>query len=127
MVPGVAQGAIQGGRYAAKIIRAAVEAASSGKPAPDRPSFRYRDKGLLATIGRNKAVADIGGWRFGGFIAWALWAVVHVMFLVSFRNRVAVMFGWMWSYLFFDRGARLITGDRQKVTVKTSVMTRDES
>lgn len=127
MVPGVAQGAIQGGRYAAKIIRAAVEAASSGKPAPDRPPFRYRDKGSLATIGRNKAVADIGGWRFGGFVAWALWAVVHVMFLVSFRNRVAVMFGWVWSYLFYDRGARLITGDRQKVTVKTSVMTRDES
>ncbi len=127
MVPGVAQGAIQGGRYAAKIIRAAVEAASSGKPAPDRPPFRYRDKGSLATIGRNKAVADIGGWRFGGFVAWALWAVVHVMFLVSFRNRVAVMLGWVWSYLFFDRGARLITGDRQKVTVKTSVMTRDGS
>jgi len=124
MVPGVAQGAIQGGRYVAKIIKAEVGAVNSGKPAPARAPFRYRDKGSLATIGRNKAVADIGGWRFGGFIAWALWAVVHVMFLVSFRNRVAVMFGWVWSYLFFDRGARLITGNEQKVTVKTSVMTR---
>ena len=127
MVPGVAQGAIQGGRYAAKIIRSEVGAANAGNPAPDRPPFRYRDKGSLATIGRNKAVADIGGWRFGGFIAWALWAVVHVMFLVNFRNRVAVMFGWMWSYLFYDRGARLITGAEQKVSVKSPVMTRERT
>ncbi len=127
MVPGVAQAAIQGGRYAAGVIAAEVKAEHADRTRPKRAPFRYRDKGSLATIGRNKAVADVGGWRFGGFIAWALWAVVHVMFLVSFRNRVAVMFGWVWSYLFYDRGARLITGDRQKVTVKTSVMTRDGS
>jgi NADH dehydrogenase len=124
MVPGVAQGAIQGGRYAATIIEADVRADRMGHSRPERPPFRYNDKGSLATIGRNKAVAEIGRWKFGGWLAWFLWAVVHVMFLVSFRNRLAVMFGWIWSYVFYDRGARLITGDH-KVRVKTSVMTKD--
>ncbi|MEX1309804.1 MAG: NAD(P)/FAD-dependent oxidoreductase [Candidatus Sulfomarinibacteraceae bacterium] len=121
MVPGVAQGAIQGGRHAARVIAAEVEAAAAGLGAPDRPSFRYRDKGTLATIGRNKAVADLGRFTFSGFPAWFLWAVVHVGFLISFRNRLAVMFGWLWSYLFFDRGARLITGP-SKIRVKKSVI-----
>lgn len=124
MVPGVAQGAIQGGRYAARVIMDEVRAALEGRARPARQPFKYADKGSLATIGRNKAVADVRGWRFGGFIAWALWAVVHVMFLITFRNRLAVMFGWMWSYLYYDRGARLITGHK-KVRVKTSVMAKD--
>jgi NADH dehydrogenase len=121
MVPGVAQGAIQGGRYAAKVIAAEVETLRAGRRIPIRKPFRYVDKGSLATIGRNKAVADIRGFEHKGFLAWLLWAIVHVMFLVSFRNRLSVMAGWMWSYLFFDRGARLITGSK-KVRVKTSVM-----
>lgn len=120
MVPGLAQGAIQGGRYVAGVIAAEAEAAAAGRPAPEREPFRYRDKGTLATIGRNKAVADIRGLKMRGFVAWFLWVVVHVMFLVSFRNRIAVMSGWVWSYLFYDRGARLITGNR-KVKVRRSL------
>jgi NADH dehydrogenase len=120
MVPGLAQGAIQGGHYVAGIIAAEAEAAAAGRPAPERGPFRYRDKGTLATIGRNKAVADIRGLKLRGFVAWFLWVVVHVMFLVSFRNRIAVMFGWIWSYLLYDRGARLITGNR-KVKVRRSL------
>jgi NADH dehydrogenase len=121
MVPGVAQGAIQGGRHAARVIAAELEAEAVGRRPPDRPPFQYRDKGTLATIGRNKAVADLGRFTFSGFPAWFLWAVVHVTFLVSFRNRLAVMFGWLWSYLFFDRGARLITG-ASKIRVKRSII-----
>jgi NADH dehydrogenase len=120
MVPGLAQGAIQGGRYVAGIVAAEAEAAAAGRPAPEREPFRYRDKGTLATIGRNKAVADIRGLKLRGFVAWFLWVVVHVMFLVSFRNRIAVMSGWIWSYFFYDRGARLITGNR-KVKVRRSL------
>jgi NADH dehydrogenase len=121
MVPGVAQGAIQGGRYAGRVIAAEVQAQRRGRPAPEREPFRYKDKGSLATIGRNKAVADVWGWKFRGALAWLLWAVVHVMFLVTFRNQLAVMAGWVWSYFFYDRGARLITGEH-KVRVKSSVM-----
>jgi len=121
MVPGVAQGAIQGGRHVARIIAAETAADRAGRNPPARPAFRYHDKGTLATIGRHKAVADLGQLKFHGFPAWFLWAVVHVMFLISFRNRLAVMFGWMWSYLFYDRGARLITGPG-RVKVKTSVL-----
>jgi NADH dehydrogenase len=125
MVPGVAQGAIQAGRYVGRIIAAETRAAAAGRPLPPRPPFRYRDKGSLATIGRNKAVAEIGRWRSQGFVAWALWAVVHVMFLVSFRNRLTVMLNWMWNYVLYDRGARLITGD-DRVRVRRSVMARGD-
>jgi NADH dehydrogenase len=121
MVPGVAQGAIQGGRHAARVIASEVRAAAAGRPAPQRKVFRYNDKGTLATIGRNKAVADLGRLKFRGLLAWLLWAVVHVMFLISFRNRLAVMLSWMWNYLFFDRGARLITGPA-RVMVRRSVL-----
>lgn len=121
MVPGVAQGAIQGGRHVARIIASEVDSIRNGRQLPDRPPFRYHDKGTLATIGRNKAVADLGRFRFRGFPAWFLWAVVHVMFLISFRNRLAVMFGWLWNYFLFDRGARLITGSN-KVRVKKSMI-----
>jgi NADH dehydrogenase len=121
MVPGVAQAAIQGGRHVARLITAEARAVTAGRPAPPRSTFRYRDKGTLATIGRNKAVADLGRVKFGGFPAWFLWVVVHVMFLISFRNRLAVMIGWVWNYLFFDRGARLITGST-KVKLRRSVI-----
>jgi NADH dehydrogenase len=120
MVPGVAQGAIQGGRHVAGIIASELEAIGDGRRTADRPPFRYHDKGTLATIGRNKAVADLGRLKFRGFPAWFLWAVVHVMFLVSTRNRLAVMFDWLWNYLFFDRGARLITGP-SKVRLRRSL------
>jgi NADH dehydrogenase len=104
-VPGVAQAAIQGGRHAAKIIRAAL----TGRPS-ERPAFRYRDRGNMATIGRNRAVAELGRWRLSGFVAWLLWGLVHVAFLVGFRSRAAVLGNWIWNYLRNDKGARLITG-----------------
>jgi NADH dehydrogenase len=109
-VPGVAQGAIQMGRYVAKIIDAEVGAHLRGKTTPTRTPFIYHDKGSMAVIGRNCAIAHIGRWKLSGCVAWFLWAVVHVLFLVSFKSRLMVTFQWFWSYLFLDRGARLITG-----------------
>lgn len=102
-VPGVAPAALQGGNHAAAVIRADLE----GRP---RPAFRYHDKGSLATIGRSAAVADFGRVRFGGFAAWVLWWAIHIAFLIDFRSRLAVMWGWAWQYVTFQHGARLITG-----------------
>lgn len=101
IVPGVAPAAMQMGRHAARQI-------ATGRRAP----FRYTDKGLLATIGRGRAVAAIGGSHHAGLRAWLLWSLVHIFYLIGFRNRLFVMAGWIWSYLVFDRGARLITGRR---------------
>lgn len=111
IVPGVAPAAVQMGRFAAGIIARELSAKRRGASPPDRPSFAYADRGMLATIGRNKAVAHLAGHSFGGRIAWLLWALVHVMFLIGFRNRILVMLEWTWMYVFYDRGARLITGD----------------
>jgi NADH:ubiquinone reductase (H+-translocating) len=101
-LPGVAQVAIQQGRYAAKTIRAKLEGKSL-KP------FRYFDKGNLATIGRNKAVADFGFMHVAGFPAWFLWVFVHLMYLVEFENRLLVFTEWVYNYFTHNRGARLIT------------------
>jgi len=107
-IPGVAQPAMQMGTHAALMIRQDLE----NRP---RTEFRYFDKGDMATIGRLAAVADVK-WPFkahwGGFPAWATWLVVHLWFLVSFRNRLGVMFTWAWTYFFFRSGARLITGNQ---------------
>jgi NADH dehydrogenase len=113
LVPGVAQGAIQMGRFAGEVIAAEVGALSRGKPTPRRGVFVYRDKGSMATIGRNRAIADIHGLRFGGYFAFLAWAFIHVLFLIGFRRRLMVMLEWMWSYLTFGRGVRLITGEDQ--------------
>ena len=78
----------------------------SGKRAP----FRYKDKGSLATIGRASAVAQIGARSHHGFFAWLLWWVIHIFYLIGFKNRFFVMLSWAWSWLTFQRGARLITG-----------------
>ena len=102
-LPGVAQVAMQQGAWAAANILRAID----GKPG--RP-FRYRDLGNMATIGRNSAVADIRGLRLTGFVAWLAWALVHILNLIGFRNRVLVGLQWLWSYLTLQRGARLITG-----------------
>ncbi|MFN8730178.1 MAG: NAD(P)/FAD-dependent oxidoreductase, partial [Planctomyces sp.] len=82
-----------------------------GKTAPPRPAFSYFDKGSMATIGRGRAVAQIGRLHFAGMPAWLLWGLVHIMFLVSFRNRVMVMLSWFWNYMIFSRDARLIIGN----------------
>jgi NADH dehydrogenase len=109
-VPGVAQGAMQGGAYVGKIIRGEVKAKSRGETPPDRGVFTYFDKGNLATLGRNKAVADVAGIRLSGFPAWIIWAGVHILFLVNFRSKLLVAFSWAATYFLGDRGARLITG-----------------
>lgn len=102
-LPGVAQVAMQQGAWTAANIRRAI----AGEPTR---VFHYRDLGNMATIGRNAAIADIRGLRLSGFIAWLAWALVHIMNLIGFRNRVLVGLQWLWGYLTFQRGARLITG-----------------
>jgi NADH dehydrogenase len=106
-VPGVAPAAIQEGRHAAKNI---VRAIHEESPLP----FRYRDKGSLAAIGRSAAVAEFGRIRLSGPVAWLAWLLVHLMFLISFRNRLLVVLQWAWSFLSYDRGARLITGPLER-------------
>ena len=106
-VPGLAPAAKQGGTYAAQVIRSRLD----DRPAP--PPFRYRHLGSLATIGRRAAVADFGRIRLSGALAWWLWGVVHIAFLVGVRNRVAVAFDWFWAYLTFRRSTRLITDRTQ--------------
>ena len=104
-LPGVAQVAMQGGAYAARVIRARVEK----KPEP--PPFRYFDKGDLAVIGRAAAVANIFGFHLSGLPAWLVWLFIHLMYIVEFQSRVLVFVQWGFEYLTFSRGARLITGD----------------
>jgi NADH:ubiquinone reductase (H+-translocating) len=108
-VPGVAQGALQGGRHVARIIREEVSADRAPGAAP-RPAFHYKDKGSMATIGRSSAVVATKGYVGSGRLAYLAWWVVHVAALIGFRNRLLVMFSWAWSWLTFQRGARLITG-----------------
>lgn len=103
-VPGVAPAAMQQGRYAARLIATRL----SGKtPKP----FQYLDKGNLATIGRKRAVAEIGKLHFSGLIAWLLWLFVHLLYIVEFESRILIAIQWAFAYFTFNRGARLITGD----------------
>ncbi len=105
-LPGVSPVAIQEGRHAAKNILHMIEGAK-----PQR--FFYWDKGSLATIGRNRAVADLNFAHFSGLLAWLAWLFVHILYLVGFRNRLAVLFQWAWAYFTFNKGARLITRNFQ--------------
>lgn len=102
-LPGVAQVALQGGRHAARLIRADLER----RP---RIPFRYHDRGNLATIGRAAAVADLGRIRFAGLPAWLTWVFIHILYLIGFRNRILVMLQWAWAWATYQRGIRLITG-----------------
>lgn len=104
-VPGVAQGAIQGGKFVARVIDREVR----GNATP-RPAFRYHDKGNMATIGRAEAVIATKRFARSGLLAWLLWWAIHIVFLVGFRNRFLMMFHWVWQWVTFKRGARLITG-----------------
>ena len=106
-VPGLAPAAIQMGRHVARILSS--EVGGSARPPSSRPAFRYVDKGTMATIGRRRAIAVSGPIRASGWIAWMMWLFVHLMTLVGFRNRVAVFFEWMWQYVTYQRGARIIT------------------
>ncbi len=103
-VPGIAAAAKQQGRYVARVIAGR----AAGTKAP--PPFRYKDHGQLATIGRKRAVADFGWSRMSGLPAWILWSTAHIYFLVGFRSRFVVGLNWLWNYVTFERGARLITG-----------------
>jgi len=105
-LPGVSPVAMQQGRHAARNILAMIEGRR-----PQR--FRYWDKGSMATIGRNKAVADLNLVHLSGLPAWLVWLFVHIIFLVGFRNRLAVLFQWAWAYFTFNKGARLITRNFQ--------------
>jgi len=107
LLPGVAPVAIQQGRFVAKVIR---EEVAAQKGLTDRPAFHYWDKGSLATIGRAAAVAQFGRIHISGFVAWLSWLFVHIFFLIGFRNRLLVFIQWAWSYVTYERGARLITG-----------------
>ncbi|HSM88248.1 MAG TPA: quinol oxidase, partial [Candidatus Limnocylindrales bacterium] len=91
--------------------------AVQGKP---REHFEYWDKGSLATIGRSRAVADFGKIHFSGYFAWLSWLLVHLFFLIGFRNRILVMMEWAWSYLTYSHSARLITEPRETVTEESS-------
>lgn len=102
-LPGVAPVAMQQGRYVGRVIRARVK----GKANP--PPFRYMNKGNLATVGRSFAIAEFGNFRTAGFFAWILWLIVHIYYLIGFRNRLLVLIQWAWAYFTFQRGARLIT------------------
>ena len=100
-LPGVASVAKQQGEYIARLL---IKRAQGG----DLAAFRYRDLGMMATIGRKRAVAQVGRLKLTGFVAW--WCVAHIHFLIGFRNRLSVAMNWLWSYVTFQRGTRLITG-----------------
>jgi NADH dehydrogenase len=104
-LPGVSPVAMQEGRYVGRTIRRELD----GQP---RRPFVYLDKGSMATIGRSRAVAEVGRLRLSGVPAWIAWLAVHIFYLIDFRNRVIVLWNWAWSYVTYKRGARLITGGR---------------
>jgi len=101
-VPGVAPAANQEGKRAAENIKLLLRDEKT-------EAFRYRNKGDLATIGRYRAVADFGTFRVTGWLAWWFWLIVHIMYLVGFRNRASVLLQWAYSYFTYQRGVRLIT------------------
>ena len=106
-LPGMAPVAVQQGIFVARTILGDI----AGKP---RKEFKYRDKGIMATVGRNKAIMKSGKWQMTGRLAWLAWLVVHIYFLTGFKNRLFVVMQWAWSYLTFRRGARLIVGKPPK-------------
>ncbi len=108
-VPGVSQGALQMGRYVAKVIEAELRKGDSAQKLRTA-GFHYNDLGCMATVGKSRAVVEIGRLHFGGLMAWFAWMALHITVLIGFRNRVSVLLSWIYSYIFFRRGSRLITG-----------------
>jgi NADH dehydrogenase len=115
-VPGVSPAAMQEARHVARIIEN--ELAFPG--AVERPAFKYWDKGTMATIGRSAAVAQVGKFEFSGLMAWLAWLVIHLIFLVGFRNKISVLFQWFYSYINYKRGSRIITDGVQGVPAAPS-------
>lgn len=112
-VPGIAPAAMQQARYVADLI-------VQRKKINSRKPFKYLDKGSMATIGRAKAIAQVGKLKFKGFIAWMMWGIIHIMFLIDFRNRLKVMTEWLWYYITFKPGASLIFHNETKEKEKVS-------
>ncbi|MEM9018051.1 MAG: FAD-dependent oxidoreductase, partial [Verrucomicrobiota bacterium] len=108
-VPGLCPSAMQMGKHAARVIIEEIEGKVSPKY-PVRRQFRYFDRGSMATIGRSRAVAESFGMKFDGFIAWLMWLFIHLLFLIGFRNRLAVLIQWFYAYVRYRHGARIITG-----------------
>lgn len=113
-IPGIAPAAMQGGVYAASVIKDRVEGKLNSRP------FRYHNRGNMATVGRSFGIADFGKIKFTGFIAWNLWLVAHVFFLIGFRNRSLVLFQSAWGYLTYQRGVRLIAHDHTAYPVNVA-------
>jgi NADH dehydrogenase len=109
-LPGVSPVAMQQGRFVARAIQRAIDKHEAG-------TFKYLDKGSMATIGRRRAVAAVGKLHMSGLLAWLAWLTVHIFYLIDFRNRVVVLFDWAWSYFTYQRGSRLITGHRLEAGV----------
>lgn len=101
VLPGIAPVAIQQGQFVGKLLLSELK----GKP---RSHFKYFDKGIMATIGRSKAIVSVGSFKIHGFIAWLMWVIVHILYLMRFKNKFFVFSQWVWSYFRFGRGARLI-------------------
>jgi NADH dehydrogenase len=108
LLPGVAPVAMQQGRYAARVIKARLKGRVEGP-------FNYWDKGSLATIGRNAAIADLGWFTLSGFLAWCAWLFIHILYLIHFENRILIVTQWAWDYWTRNRSARLITGEEAKL------------
>jgi len=117
-LPGVATVAQQQGSYVAELLKARVRGRTI-------PPFRYKDPGILATIGRNRAVAQIGKLKFTGLAAWMLWSMVHIYGLIGFRSRFVVALSWLWAYLTWERGTRLITGSDGGAVAQPQTTARD--
>ena len=120
LVPGVSPAAMQMGTAAARNI-------INDLKGRERKAFEYVDKGSMATIGRKRAIAQVFGMKFKGFLAWLMWLFLHVVFLIGFRNRLFVLMGWFWAYLTRERSARLITGDAQDLRNALMFMEGEEA
>jgi NADH:ubiquinone reductase (H+-translocating) len=145
-VPGVSQGALQMGKYVARVIvcelkrgeshafRKRAESAAGdfrqsakGDRSPRERGFHYRDLGSMATVGKSRAVVELGRVHFGGLLAWLAWGALHITVLIGFRNRISVLLSWIYNYVFFRRGSRLITGMGPEHVKRLSIASATQS
>ena len=123
-VPGMAQGAIQGAKYVAKIIKNEVKAREHGTMPKPREPFNYFDKGSMATVSKYNAVAQVGKLEFGGFIAWLAWLGLHLIYLVGFKTKIATLLSWAVTFLSRERGQLTIT--EQQAYARTRIEQLEE-
>jgi len=122
-VPGVSQGALQMGKYVARVIRSELR----GDSEPRAKGFHYFDFGSMATVGKSRAVVEIGRLHFGGLLAWFAWLMLHITVLIGFRNKISVFLSWIYNYVFYRRGSRLITGMTPEEAKQLSIASSAES